>query len=171
MQPILRHLRRALALPELGCLSDEHLLARFVTSRDEEAFEALVRRHGQMVLGVCRRVLGDPHEADDAFQATFLVLATKAASVVPAEMLPNWLYGVARQAAVRARAAAAKHRRRERDRSCTCPSRRPPRPTPVTTCGPSSTRNCRCICRPGRAAPCRPKSAALWLRFTRPLPR
>jgi RNA polymerase sigma-70 factor (ECF subfamily) len=114
MQPILRHLRRAVALPELGCLSDEHLLARFVTSRDEEAFEALVRRHGPMVRGVCRRVLGDPHEADDAFQATFLVLATKAASVVPAEMLPNWLYGVARQTAVRARALAAKHRRRER---------------------------------------------------------
>jgi RNA polymerase sigma factor (sigma-70 family) len=67
-----------------------------------------------MVLGVCRRILGDPHEADDAFQATFLVLATKAASVVPAEMLPNWLYGVARQTAVRARAAAARRRRRER---------------------------------------------------------
>jgi RNA polymerase sigma factor (sigma-70 family) len=114
MQPILRHLRRAVALPELGCLSDEHLLARFVTSRDEEAFEALVRRYGPMVRGVCRRVLGDPHEADDAFQATFLVLATKAASVVPAEMLPNWLYGVARQTAVRGRAAAAKRRQRER---------------------------------------------------------
>jgi RNA polymerase sigma-70 factor (ECF subfamily) len=113
-QPILRHLRRAVAGPKLGCLSDDQVLARFVTSRDEEAFEALVRRHGPMVLGVCRRVLGDPHEADDAFQATFLVLATKAASVVPAEMLPNWLYGVARQTAVRARALAAKRRRRER---------------------------------------------------------
>jgi RNA polymerase sigma-70 factor (ECF subfamily) len=95
-------------------LSDGQLLSRFVATRDEEAFEALVRRHGPMVLGVCRRVLGDPHEADDAFQATFLVLATKAASVVPAEMLPNWLYGVARQTAVRARAASAKRRRRER---------------------------------------------------------
>jgi RNA polymerase sigma-70 factor (ECF subfamily) len=114
MQPILRHLRRAVALPESGCPSDEQLLARFVSTRDEEAFEALVRRHGPMVLGVCHRILGDPHEADDAFQATFLVLATKAASVVPAAMLPNWLYGVARQTAVRARAAAAKRQRRER---------------------------------------------------------
>src|SRR5262249_51094825 len=73
-----------------------------------------VGRYGPMVLGVCRRLLGDPHDADDAFQATFLVLATRAASVVPAEMLPNWLYGVARQTAVRARSASAKRRLRER---------------------------------------------------------
>src|SRR5262245_22865201 len=67
-----------------------------------------------MVLGVCRRYLGDSHEAHDAFQATFLVLVRKAPSVSPAEMLPNWLYGVARQTAVRARAAVAKRRVRER---------------------------------------------------------
>jgi RNA polymerase sigma factor (sigma-70 family) len=114
LQAILRHLRRAVALPDSGCPSDEQLLSLFVGTRDDEAFEALVRRHGPMVLRVCHRILGDPHEADDAFQATFLVLATKAASVVPAGMLPNWLYGVARQTAVRARAATAKRRRRER---------------------------------------------------------
>jgi RNA polymerase sigma factor (sigma-70 family) len=67
-----------------------------------------------MVFGVCRRVLRDPHDAEDAFQATFLVLVRKASSVVPAEMLPNWLYGVARQTAVRARALAARRRQRER---------------------------------------------------------
>src|SRR5262249_52883979 len=97
-----------------GCLSDEQLLGRFVASRDGQAFEALVRRHGPMVLGVCRRILGDRHEADDAFQATFLVLASKAASVVPAALLAHWLYRVARQTAVRAGAATAKRRRRER---------------------------------------------------------
>jgi RNA polymerase sigma factor (sigma-70 family) len=90
------------------------LLERYVASRDEEAFEALVSRHGPMVLGVCRRLLRDPHDAHDAFQATFLVLVQKAASVVPAERLPNWLHGVARQTAVRARSAAARRRQRER---------------------------------------------------------
>src|SRR5262245_1755898 len=95
-------------------MSDGQLLSRYVGSRDESAFEALVRRHGPMVLGVCRRLLRDRHEAEDAFQATFLVLVRKAASVAPAEMLPNWLHGVARQTAVRARSAAAKRGSRER---------------------------------------------------------
>ncbi|MFO0843291.1 MAG: sigma factor [Gemmataceae bacterium] len=92
---ILHHLRRS----ALGGATDEELLARYVTTRDEEAFEAIVRRHGPMVLGVCRRQLRDPHDAHDAFQATFLVLVRKAASVSPAAMLPNWLHGVARQTA------------------------------------------------------------------------
>jgi RNA polymerase sigma-70 factor (ECF subfamily) len=111
---IIQYLRRTVAVPDLANLSDEQLLQRFVSSRDEQAFGALVRRHGPMVLGVCRRILGDPHEAEDAFQATFLVLATKAASVAPAAMLPNWLHGVARQTAVRARSAFAKRRRLEK---------------------------------------------------------
>jgi RNA polymerase sigma-70 factor (ECF subfamily) len=97
-----------------GGLSDGELLARFVARRDEPAFEALVRRHGPMVLGVCRRILRDHHDAEDAFQATFLVLARKAWSVRPAELLASWLYGVARQTAVKARAVNARRRSRER---------------------------------------------------------
>jgi RNA polymerase sigma factor (sigma-70 family) len=111
--PLAWQLRRAF-LPGLAGTSDGQLLGRYVAGRDEAAFEALVRRHGPMVLGVCRRLLGHHHDAEDAFQATFLVLARKAGSVAPPEMLPNWLYGVARQTAVRARALAAKRRLRER---------------------------------------------------------
>src|SRR5213595_4056472 len=75
--------------------SDGQLLARFVSGRDEGAFAALVRRHGPMVLGVCRRVLGHPQDAEDAFQATFLVLVRKAASIARRERVGNWLYGTA----------------------------------------------------------------------------
>jgi RNA polymerase sigma-70 factor (ECF subfamily) len=98
----------------LGGLTDGQLLERYVSRRDEAVFEAIVRRHGPMVWGVCRRVLGDHHDAEDAFQATFLVLARKASSIVPREMLPNWLYGVACQTAMRARAGIFKRRGRER---------------------------------------------------------
>src|SRR5215475_577835 len=83
-------------------LSDGQLLARFVAARDEAAFAALVRRHGPMVLGVCRRVLRDFHHAEDAFQATFLVLARKAPSLTVGESLACWLYRVAYQTALRA---------------------------------------------------------------------
>src|SRR5262249_11405186 len=78
------------------------------------AFEALVRRHGPMVLGVCRRVLRDADDADDAFQATFLVLVRKSASIARRELLANWLYGVAYRAALEARSAAARRGARER---------------------------------------------------------
>jgi RNA polymerase sigma factor (sigma-70 family) len=98
----------------LGGLSDGQLLDRYVSRRDEAVFEAIIRRHGPMVWGVCRRVLGHHHDAEDAFQATFLVLARKASSIVPREMLPNWLYGVACQTAMRARAGIFKRRGRER---------------------------------------------------------
>jgi RNA polymerase sigma factor (sigma-70 family) len=94
-------------------LPDADLLGRFVHRRDEAAFEALVRRHGPMVFGVCLRILRQPQDAEDAFQATFLVLARKAACVRPREMLGNWLYGVAQQTAVRVRSATYKRSQRE----------------------------------------------------------
>jgi RNA polymerase sigma factor (sigma-70 family) len=97
----------------LGGLSDGQLLDRFVERREEAVFEAIVRRHGPMVWGVCRRVLRDHHDAEDAFQATFLVLARKAASVMIREKLGNWLYGVAYQTAMKARAIRSKRRVRE----------------------------------------------------------
>jgi RNA polymerase sigma factor (sigma-70 family) len=102
---LIHHLRRAALVHEAGGLSDGQLLKCFVTIRDEAAFEALVRRHGPMVLGVCRRVLGNLPDAEDAFQAVFLVLVRKAASLHAPELLANWLYGVAYRTALKAREA------------------------------------------------------------------
>jgi RNA polymerase sigma factor (sigma-70 family) len=110
---MIQHLRRAVLRRELAALSDGQLLGHYIEQRDEAAFEALVRRHGPMVLGVCRRILGNIHDADDAFQAAFLVLVRKAGSVVPRETIANWLHGVARQTAVKARAMSARRHRRE----------------------------------------------------------
>jgi RNA polymerase sigma factor (sigma-70 family) len=95
-------------------LTDGQLLEGYVVRSDEAAFEALVRRHGPMVLGVCRRILKHAHDAEDAFQATFLVLARKAAAIVPREVVGNWLYGVACRIAMKARGLAARRRMRER---------------------------------------------------------
>jgi RNA polymerase sigma factor (sigma-70 family) len=90
--------------------SDGQLLARFIAARDEDAFAQLVRRHGRMVLGVCRRVLRNAHDAEDAFQATFLILARKAGSVVQRESVGSWLYRVAYHAALDAAASCARRR-------------------------------------------------------------
>ncbi len=97
----------------MEAVSDAELLERFVTCRDEAAFAALIARHGPMVLSVCRRLLRHPQDAEDAFQATFLVLVRKAASIGKRELLGHWLYGVAMRVAVRARVMAAKQQTRE----------------------------------------------------------
>src|SRR5215468_11303619 len=100
---------------------DLELLARFVRSSDETAFAQLVERHGPMVLGVCRRVLGDAHTAEDAFQAAFLALARGAGRVRAAGSLAAWLYGAAVRVSLKARGIAAR----------TKPAARPPaRPAP-----------------------------------------
>src|SRR6266404_7272928 len=95
MNGVLRHLCRSALRHHGGGMTDGQLLERFLTAREEGAFEALVRRHGPMVLGVCRRVLRNEHDAEDAFQATFLVLLRKASSILPRDRVGNWLYGVA----------------------------------------------------------------------------
>jgi len=114
MNRVVQQLRRAVLLRDGAGLSDGQLLGWFVERRDETAFAALVRRHGPMVWGVCRRVLDHHQDAEDAFQATFLVLIRKAATVMPREMVANWLYGVARQTSLKARAMASRRRVRER---------------------------------------------------------
>jgi RNA polymerase sigma factor (sigma-70 family) len=108
---LLRYLRRL--APAAHPASDAGLLERFVRCRDEDAFAALLARHGPMVLGVCRRVLGDAHAAEDAAQAAFLVLARRAAAIRPPERLASWLYGVARHLALKCLRADARRRRRE----------------------------------------------------------
>jgi RNA polymerase sigma factor (sigma-70 family) len=111
---VIEYARRAALQQPGGEPSDGHLLRRFASRREESAFESIVRRHGPMVLGVCRRVLGNHHDAEDAFQATFLVLSRKAGSIASGELLANWLYGVAHNTALKAKAAAARRRARER---------------------------------------------------------
>jgi RNA polymerase sigma factor (sigma-70 family) len=114
MRTIIRHLRRVVLLQAGDNPTDGQLLESFLTRRDEAAFEALLRRHGPMVLGVCRRLLGNFDDADDAFQATFLVLVRKGASIRPRDLVGNWLYGVAYRTARKARAMKAKRREKER---------------------------------------------------------
>src|SRR5215470_16476552 len=114
LESVIRYLRNVACQHESAQVGDAELLERFIAHRDDGAFELLVRRHGPMVLGVCKRVLGNETDAEDAFQATFLVLVRKAAAVGRRELLGNWLYGVAYRTALDARAAAARRRARER---------------------------------------------------------
>jgi RNA polymerase sigma factor (sigma-70 family) len=107
---VLHHLRGLLEPREEGTSSDGQLLERFARGREEACFAALVRRHGGMVLGVCRRILRDEQDAEDAFQATFLVLARKADSIRKRECVGGWLYGVAYRVAARALAGNLRRR-------------------------------------------------------------
>jgi RNA polymerase sigma factor (sigma-70 family) len=107
------HVHKAEPLKDSAGLTDGQLLKSFLAWREQAAFEALVQRHGPMVLGVCLRILRNAHDADDAFQATFLVLVRKAVSLQRRETLGNWLYGVAYRTALKARAAIAKRRAKE----------------------------------------------------------
>lgn len=109
---VLEHLRRSLPPSDGPALGDGELLGCFIEKCDQAALATLVRRHAGMVWGTCRRLL-NYHDAEDAFQATFLVLVRKAASITPREMVGNWLYGVAHQTALQARRSTARRSRRE----------------------------------------------------------
>ncbi len=110
---VLQRLRGLVERPGAGESVDAQLLERFTATHDEAAFAELVRRHGPLVLRVCRQILRREHDAEDAFQATFLVLACKAASVRRAEALAGWLHRVAYHAAVQSRGRASRQRQLE----------------------------------------------------------
>lgn len=112
--PIVGYLRDLMNAGPESADSDGQLLHRFITHREEAAFTTLVQRHGPLVWGVCRRVLRDVSQAEDSFQATFLVLVRKAASIVKRDSLRSWLYSVAFSIAQRARARAERQASRER---------------------------------------------------------
>jgi RNA polymerase sigma factor (sigma-70 family) len=114
LETVLHHLRKLICPAAVTSLSDGELLERFVSQHDQAAFELLVRRHGGLVWNLCRRLLGNAADADDAFQATFLVLVRRAASLDRRGSVAGWLYGVAYRIAVRARANGARGRWRER---------------------------------------------------------
>jgi RNA polymerase sigma factor (sigma-70 family) len=114
LSTVLRHLHRLAGATGAAEASDAQLLERFAARRDEAALTALVHRHGPMVLGVCRRVLGNVHDAEDAFQATFLILIRKAGTIGKGASLGAWLHGVAHRAALRVRCSLAARRAHER---------------------------------------------------------
>jgi RNA polymerase sigma factor (sigma-70 family) len=131
MQPsplrgVLGTLRRLAGPGGANDLSDADLLERFRARHEEAAFTLLVERHGPMVLGVCRRVLGNVHDAEEAFQATFLVFVRRASAIRKQASLASWLYGVAYRVAAKARARAAARRARERQAVTARPASGPP---------------------------------------------
>jgi RNA polymerase sigma factor (sigma-70 family) len=113
LNEVMRKVRGRLARDECAAATDAALLDRFRSGRDEEAFAELVRRHGGMVFGVCRRLLRNAHDAEDAFQATFLVLVRSGSAVRQLGSVASWLYGVARRTALEARRSAARRRVKE----------------------------------------------------------
>jgi RNA polymerase sigma factor (sigma-70 family) len=114
LRSLLRHVCRRVAAPAAGGHSDSVLLASFLACRDATAFELLVWRHGAMVLNLCRRLLGREHDAEDAFQATFLTMVRRAGSISKHQSLGSWLYKVALRVAREAKAGAARRGRHER---------------------------------------------------------
>jgi RNA polymerase sigma factor (sigma-70 family) len=120
LYPLLHHVRALAGAPRTQGLSDGELLHAFLSRQDQAAFDALVRRHGPMVLNTCRRLLRHQQDAEDAFQATFLTLARKAASIRANTALAGWLYGTACRMALSIKRAAARrhvHERRAQARS------------------------------------------------------
>src|SRR5947208_9773009 len=118
MDVVVQQIRQLAEGGRASPLTDQQLLERFLARKDESAFAALVRRHGPMVMSLCRRVLHHVQDAEDVGQATFLVLARKAAAIRKQESVGSWLYGVAYRLALKAKTEAAK-RRRPTDRSRT----------------------------------------------------
>jgi DNA-directed RNA polymerase specialized sigma24 family protein len=111
--PILHLIRRVVKDERVRQLPDHRLLQQFCDQRDEAAFAALLYRHGPMALAVCRSVLGNEADAEDAFQATFLILARKAPSIRKATSVGSWLPGVAYRTALKARAQSAAREKNE----------------------------------------------------------
>ena len=146
----LKHLRELFRGGTAVGLSDGELLRRYAASHDGPAFEALVARHGPMVVATCRAVLRDHHDVEDAFQATFLVLARKAASIRAGDALGGWLHRVAYRAAVRLNVEAKRRRRHEAEVIGDAGPRTQPVPRSISTCAPSCTR---------RSTGCRTRSA------------
>src|SRR6516165_10663059 len=109
MDNVVRQLHRLAARHEAGLQSDDQLLERFFLSHDQEAFALLIRRHGPMVFGVCLRILHHRHDAEDAFQATFLALVRKGSAIRRRQALASWLYRVAFRVALRLKSRSDKH--------------------------------------------------------------
>ena len=114
LSKVLSHLRGILARPDTEGQTDGELLERFLSRREESAFEGLLRRHGPMVLGVCRALLPNEADAEDGFQATFLIFAQKARSIRKTPSLGSWLHGVASRTARRAQTEFARRHKHER---------------------------------------------------------
>src|SRR5207249_4756088 len=106
VDPVLAHIRRLACRATADCRSDSELLREFAARRDEAAFTELTRRHSRLVLSVCRNILQHAQDAEDALQATFLVLARRAGSIRKGEALASWLYGVAYRIAMKAKREA-----------------------------------------------------------------
>jgi RNA polymerase sigma factor (sigma-70 family) len=111
--PILQTIRRLIENDREKTLSDQQLLSQFRLHRDEAAFHTLLRRYGSMVLDVCRNVLGNEADAEDAFQATFLIFAQKAGAIRNQKSVGSWLYGVAYRTALKARTGSARREKHE----------------------------------------------------------
>jgi DNA-directed RNA polymerase specialized sigma24 family protein len=117
---VLKNLHTLFQVGTAGGLTEGQLIERFLIHRDdvgEAAFRALVERHAAMVLRICRDVVGDWHEAEDAAQATFIVLASKAGSIRKRDSAASWLFGVACRVAAQAKAKLARRRRHEERRA------------------------------------------------------